>query len=40
MRIELERRVHDRTRALLESEGRSKDLADQLGTVLRMSPVG
>lgn len=34
MRTELEKRVHERTKALLDSELRSKDLADHLGVVL------
>lgn len=33
MRIELEKKVMDRTRALLDAEVRSRDLAEQLGTV-------
>lgn len=37
MRIELEKKVVDRTRALGESELRSRDLAEQLGTVRQES---
>lgn len=33
MRIELEKKVVERTQALLEAEVRSRDLAEQLGTV-------
>lgn len=40
MRHELERRVEERTRALIESEARYRGLADQHATLSRVSPVG
>lgn len=40
MRIELERRVEERTRALIESEMRYRGLADRYSTLSLLSPVG
>lgn len=40
MRKELERRVEERTRALNESEGRYRGLADRYSTLSVLSPVG
>lgn len=40
MRRELEKRVHERTRALVESEIRYRSLAEEYSTVTNVSPVG
>lgn len=40
MRLELERRVEERTRALIESEMRFRALADRYSTLSLLSPVG
>lgn len=40
MRIELERRVEERTKALVESEIRYRGLADRYSTLSVLSPVG
>jgi DNA-binding response OmpR family regulator len=40
MRLELERRVEERTRALIESEMRYRGLADRYSTLSLLSPVG
>ncbi|TKA52251.1 hypothetical protein B0A53_04674 [Rhodotorula sp. CCFEE 5036] len=40
MRTELERRVEERTRALIESEGRNRALAERYSMLSTVSPVG
>ncbi|KZP05911.1 hypothetical protein FIBSPDRAFT_842673 [Athelia psychrophila] len=40
MRRELEKRVHERTRALVESEVRYRNLAEEYSAVTNVSPVG
>ncbi|KAM0756019.1 hypothetical protein T439DRAFT_320710 [Meredithblackwellia eburnea MCA 4105] len=40
MRVELEKRVEDRTRSLIESEMRYRGLADRYSTLSLLSPVG
>lgn len=40
MRAELEKRVLERTRALLESEAQNRSLADKYSTLSSVSPVG
>ncbi|GAA5948632.1 hypothetical protein JCM21900_005196 [Sporobolomyces salmonicolor] len=40
MRVELEKRVEERTRALIESEARNRALAERYSTLSTVSPVG
>ncbi|GAA6059978.1 hypothetical protein JCM10212_001327 [Sporobolomyces blumeae] len=40
MRVELEKRVEERTRALIESEGRNRALVERYSTLSTVSPVG
>ncbi|GAA5932140.1 uncharacterized protein JCM15063_001133 [Sporobolomyces koalae] len=40
MRVELEKRVEERTRALIESESRNRALAERYSTLSTVSPVG
>ncbi|GAA5864241.1 hypothetical protein JCM8547_001304 [Rhodosporidiobolus lusitaniae] len=40
MRVELEKRVDERTRALIESEGRNRALAERYSMLSTVSPVG
>ncbi|BGP19092.1 hypothetical protein JCM10213v2_007179 [Rhodosporidiobolus nylandii] len=40
MRVELEKRVEERTRALIESEGRNRALAERYSMLSTVSPVG
>ena len=40
LRVELERRVEERTRALIDSESRNRALAERYSTLSTVSPVG
>jgi hypothetical protein len=40
MRVELEKRVEERTRALIDSESRNRALAERYSTLSTVSPVG